>query len=84
MQPTPTLTAPAGAPAGPALAPGKARADDRVPVRPYTPVLADDGLRVREALARAGGNRSRAAQLLGMTRRQFTYRLDKLGDVDPG
>jgi Nif-specific regulatory protein len=84
LQAEPTLTAPAGAPAGPALAPGKARADDRVPVRPYTPVLADDGLRVREALARAGGNRSRAAQLLGMTRRQFTYRLDKLGDVDPG
>jgi Nif-specific regulatory protein len=47
-------------------------------VRPYSQVLASDGDRVRDALARAGGNRSRAAQILGMTRRQFTYRLEKL------
>ncbi|RPH44222.1 MAG: GAF domain-containing protein [Burkholderiales bacterium] len=48
-------------------------------VRPYAPVVAGDAERVRDALVRAGGNRSRAAQMLGMTRRQFTYRLEKLG-----
>jgi Nif-specific regulatory protein len=47
-------------------------------VRPYAPVTPADADRVRDALARAGGNRSRAAQMLGMTRRQFTYRLEKL------
>jgi Nif-specific regulatory protein len=53
-------------------------------VRPYAPVGPDDAARVREALVRAGGNRSRAAQLLGMTRRQFTYRLEKLAGSPPG
>jgi len=48
-------------------------------IRPYLPVASTDLAQVREALERSGGNRSRAAQLLGMTRRQFTYRLDKLG-----
>ena len=48
-------------------------------VRPYVCVAPEDSERVREALARSGGNRSRAAQLLGMTRRQFTYRMEKLG-----
>jgi Nif-specific regulatory protein len=32
-----------------------------------------------EALARHGGNRSRAAQALGFTLRQFSYRMKKLG-----
>ena len=32
-----------------------------------------------EALARHGGNRSRAAQALGLTLRQFSYRWTKLG-----
>jgi len=50
-------------------------------VRPYAPVVAGDAERVREALIRAGGNRSRAAQMLGMTRRQFTYRLEKLAQA---
>ena len=35
-----------------------------------------------EALARHGGNRSRAAQSLGLTLRQFSYRWTKLG-LDP-
>ena len=34
---------------------------------------------VTEALARAGGNQSRAAQSLGLTLRQFSYRLRKAG-----
>jgi Nif-specific regulatory protein len=63
------LTAVAPATAGPEL------------VRPYAPVTAVDAARVRDALARAGGNRSRAAQMLGMTRRQFTYRLEKLSQA---
>ncbi|MFZ4757851.1 MAG: helix-turn-helix domain-containing protein, partial [Burkholderiaceae bacterium] len=53
-------------------------------VRPYAPVMAGDAERVRDALVRAGGNRSRAAQLLGMTRRQFTYRLEKLALAGAG
>jgi Nif-specific regulatory protein len=53
-------------------------------VRPYSAVTPSDADRVREALARAGGNRSRAAQLLGMTRRQLTYRMEKLGLASGG
>jgi len=34
---------------------------------------------VRQALERSGGNQSRAAQLLGMTRDQIRYRLEKYG-----
>jgi Nif-specific regulatory protein len=52
-------------------------------VRPYETILPSDAERVLDALRRAGGNRSRAAQLLGMTRRQFTYRLEKAQAVDP-
>ncbi len=59
-------------------------ADSRVElVRPYEPILPADAERVLDALRRAGGNRSRAAQLLGMTRRQFTYRLEKAQADDP-
>jgi Nif-specific regulatory protein len=36
-----------------------------------------------DALTRAGGNKSRAAQVLGLTARQFAYRLQKL-DIDNG
>jgi Nif-specific regulatory protein len=52
-------------------------------VRPYETILPSDAERVLDALRRAGGNRSRAAQLLGMTRRQFTYRLEKAQADDP-
>ena len=47
-------------------------------VREYRPVQADEGASLLDALARAGGNKSRAAQALGMTARQFAYRLEKL------
>lgn len=33
---------------------------------------------LRQALDRCGGNKTRAAQLLGMTARQFHYRWQKL------
>ncbi len=36
---------------------------------------------VRQALDRSGGNQSRAAQLLGMTRDQIRYRLEKYGSA---
>jgi Nif-specific regulatory protein len=65
----------------PSVAPGGGGAEL---VRPYAPVMAGDAERVRDALMRAGGNRSRAAQLLGMTRRQFTYRLEKLALAGAG
>jgi Nif-specific regulatory protein len=52
-------------------------------VRPYETIQPSDAERVLDALRRAGGNRSRAAQLLGMTRRQFTYRLEKAQAGDP-
>ena len=52
-------------------------------MRPYETILPSDAERVLDALRRAGGNRSRAAQLLGMTRRQVTYRLEKAQAGDP-
>ena len=43
-------------------------------------VLADLEARlIGEALARTGGNRTKAAQLLGVSFRSLRYRLEKLG-----
>jgi Nif-specific regulatory protein len=47
-------------------------------VRHYRQARPDDEARIRAALAETGGNKSRAAQLLGMTLRQFNYRMVKL------
>jgi DNA-binding NtrC family response regulator len=49
-------------------------------------VLPPDGLRldelenelVRQAMERAGGNKSRAAKILGISRDQIRYRLEKM------
>lgn len=46
--------------------------------RPYLRVSVDQTEQIKDALARAGGNKTRAAKLLGMTSRQFRYRLEKL------
>jgi len=46
-------------------------------VREYRPVVEGDRARIEAALAQAGGNKSRAAQLLGLTLRQLNYRLQK-------
>ena len=46
--------------------------------RPYLRVNADQTKQITDALARTGGNKTRAAKLLGMTSRQFRYRLEKL------
>jgi Nif-specific regulatory protein len=64
-----------------AVAPAAALASgDGVPlVREYRELRSHTALQLQQALARHGGNRSRAAQSLGLTVRQFSYRLDKLG-----
>ena len=38
---------------------------------------------IREALRRAGGNKSQAARLLGLTRNALRYRLTQMGESDP-
>jgi DNA-binding NtrC family response regulator len=39
---------------------------------------------IREALKRAGGNKSQAARMLGLSRNAFRYRLSKIGIADDG
>ncbi|WP_422199959.1 sigma 54-interacting transcriptional regulator [Aquabacterium sp.] len=65
-------------------------ADDRAPrpatmdvslVRPYLPAASHALADLTEALRQQGGNRSRAAQALGLTLRQFNYRMVKLKGV---
>jgi Nif-specific regulatory protein len=48
------------------------------PVRPYMSNDSHSADDLREALRIAGGNKSRAAQALGLTARQFNYRWQKL------
>jgi Nif-specific regulatory protein len=52
---------------------------DAIGVRPYAPSTSHTATQLQDALAQCGGNKSRAAQMLGMTARQFSYRLLKLG-----
>jgi Nif-specific regulatory protein len=55
--------------------------DDAVAVRHYRQARPDDASRIEAALAEAGGNKSRAAQLLGLTLRQLSYRISKLSSA---
>jgi Nif-specific regulatory protein len=48
-------------------------------VRDYFSASSHSAQALVDALGRAGGNRSRAAQALGLTLRQFSYRCKKLG-----
>ncbi len=48
-------------------------------VRPYSPVRESDRQAIEAALEESHGNKSRAAQMLNMTLRQFNYRLKVLG-----
>ena len=48
-------------------------------VRPYQSAESHDAQTLQAALAQHGGNQSRAAQSLGLTLRQFSYRLKKAG-----
>ena len=47
--------------------------------RPYMFTQSHTAEQLTEAMRQAGGNKSRAAQLLNITARQFTYRWDKFG-----
>lgn len=47
--------------------------------RPYSWVRKDEAGAIAEALKHTGGNKTRAAAILGMSPRQFRYRLEKLG-----
>ena len=49
-------------------------------VRPYAKSDSHEIDELMSALQRAGGNKTRAAQLLGMTPRQFSYRLSKMSE----
>jgi len=48
-------------------------------VRDYQPVQGDEVARIRVALTQSRGNKSRAAQALGLTLRQLGYRIKVLG-----
>jgi transcriptional regulator, NifA subfamily, Fis family len=50
--------------------------------RPYSWVREGEEQTLLEALQQTGGNKTRAAALLGMTARQFRYRLEKLSLTD--
>ena len=52
-------------------------ASSAMPVRPYLPAASHGPDDLKRALEFAGGNKSRAAQRLGLTERQFSYRLRK-------
>ncbi len=47
-------------------------------VRDYQPVQSHSAAQLQQALRAHGGNQSRAAQAMGLTARQFGYRLQKL------
>lgn len=54
-------------------------ASTAVAVRPYAPAASHSAAQLTAALTKSAGNKSRAAQLLGLTPRQFSYRWEKLG-----
>mgnify|MGYP000160864335 CR=1 FL=1 len=70
--PAPQPPATTGATAQPAAAPAPL-------VRDYAPAQSHSVLVLQTALAEHHGNQSRAAQSLGLTLRQFSYRLRKAG-----
>jgi Nif-specific regulatory protein len=47
--------------------------------RSYMRICDNDHENIRDAMAKSSGNQAQAARLLGMTARQFRYRLSKLG-----
>jgi Nif-specific regulatory protein len=81
-----SMDAPAGAvPAAVAgkTAPPPAAPEEPIRYRPYERVDAGQRARLMEVLQLTGGNQTRAAAMLGMTLRQFRYRLAKL-EANPG
>ncbi len=73
-----------GQPPAPALMPaGMPETGDAGPrVRAYHPVRESDRAAIEAALRETGGNKSRAAQMLGLTLRQFNYRVKVMG-IEP-
>jgi Nif-specific regulatory protein len=71
----PEPAAPFGTPAAPAAAAGP------MVVRNYLDRDSHSAQELRDAMQRAGGNQSRAAQALGLTVRQFSYRWRRLNPV---
>ncbi|MEZ5704272.1 MAG: sigma 54-interacting transcriptional regulator [Burkholderiaceae bacterium] len=63
----------------PVVAPGSAPDAAAPLVRAYQSADSHDAQSLQTALTRHGGNQSRAAQSLGLTLRQFNYRLRKAG-----
>ena len=47
-------------------------------VRPYLPAQSHDRQQIEQALAQTHGNKSRAAQMLGLTLRQLNYRMKRM------
>ena len=83
LQGLPVATAPRAGEAPPqltTLAPASASAlPEATAVRDYWRANSHPAQLLQDTLARHGGNRSRAAQALGMTARQFGYRWHRLG-----
>ncbi|MBR9884198.1 MAG: GAF domain-containing protein [Oceanospirillales bacterium] len=73
-----SITPPAS-PAPTATPPAYTHADHLGSARPYSWVREDESEAIHDALRRTGGNKTRAAAILGMTPRQFRYRMEKLG-----
>jgi DNA-binding NtrC family response regulator len=61
----------------------RSAASDRFPADGMTLDQWEDEM-IREALKRAGGNKSQAARLLGLSRNALRYRLSKIGIDDEG
>ena len=59
--------------------PGLVTPASRATVRDYQPAQSHTEAQLQQALKAQGGNQSRAAQALGLTARQFGYRLKKMG-----
>jgi Nif-specific regulatory protein len=78
--PAPARATSALPPMAPAATAGSAMNAGAPPlVRAYQSADSHDAPTLQAALARHGGNQSRAAQSLGLTLRQFGYRLRKAG-----
>ena len=74
-QPVEVLT---GSLAKPQTAPARSAAGSASAIRDWRPVAATEGGEIQAALQAANGNKSRAAQALGLTLRQLNYRISKL------
>jgi Nif-specific regulatory protein len=71
-------SSPGGAAAAGTFDPSVRATSDASAVRHYRQARPDDAARIEAALAQSAGNKSRAAQLLGLTLRQFNYRVSRL------